>query len=173
MQVVCGVIGLLIPVKIVSYFKQKSVQNIDCLLLSLSFFCASLFTYIYLVTLEYNVYFSLIIYSLIIVSYNLCWIIQSYIFLDIIQPSLRSTANGMIICVLHFVGDSVSPYWVGLIADICLKNHEPNQNTVNNLLACQRLSFYPLVFVPFFGAALGLFLSLSFVKDKEKAQKDF
>ena len=173
-QVISGVIGLLVPVKFSSYF--KSIQNknqilaIDCFSYSFSFFSASISLYLYLVTLEFNEYLSFILYSLIIASYNICWITQSYIFLDILHPRLRSTANGLIIFVLHLVGDSISPYWVGSIADACLKTQNTkshdSKSTVFELMRCSQISLYPIVFVAFFGGMFGLFMTLCFERDK-------
>ena len=171
-QVLSGIVGLLLPVKISSYCKRsRSIPtlNIDCFLLSLAFFGASFFLYIYLLTLELNEYLSFVLYSFIIVSYNICWITQSYIFLDILHPRLRSTANGLIIFVLHLVGDSISPYWVGSIADACLKKHEDG-NAIFSLMQCTQLSLYPIVVVAFFGAVFSLFMTFTFDRDNETSK---
>ena len=169
-QVLGGLVGLLLPVKISSYFKtKKSVFNIDCFLLATSFFSAGFSIYVYLATIEINAYLSFVAYTMIIFSYNMCWITQSYIFLDIIQPRLRSTANGLIICVLHLVGDSISPYWVGSIADYCMAHEFNKSNTIFDLMRCTQLSLYPIVFVSFFGGVFGLFMTLTFEKDRRKS----
>jgi len=166
-QVLAGIVGLLTPVKFSSYFKSKQITPaIDCFSYSFSFFGASLFIFIYLATIELNEYLSFIVYTFIIVSYNICWITQSYIFLDIVHPRLRSTANGLIIFVLHLVGDSISPYWVGSIADACLA-HGDKKSSVFYLMECTQISLYPIVFVAFFGGVFGLFMTLSFEKDRE------
>jgi hypothetical protein len=173
-QVVSGVVGLLTPVKISSRFKRaptsnkKQILDIDCFSYSFSFFSAAIFLYLYLITLEFNEYLTLVLYSLIVASYNICWITQSYIFLDILHPHLRSTANGLIIFVLHLVGDSISPYWVGSIADACLKvqqNASQSKSTVYDLMRCSQISLYPIVFVSFFGGVFGLFMTLFFERD--------
>jgi len=83
------------------------------------------------------------------------------------HPTIRATALSLFFFVLHSVGDSVSPYWVGLIAQKCIKAED--ENTISVLLGCTRLSYYPLIYLSFLAGTLGLFSSLSFRKDKQKA----
>jgi len=96
------------------------------------------------------------------------WITFAYIFLDLIEPKLRATANGLVICVVRLLGDSISPYWVGSIADACLNDEVNFVRTVGNKMKCTQYSFYPLVFVSFVGGVMALSASLTFRKDKEK-----
>ena len=137
--------------------------------MSISFVSAAFFIYVYLFTLDINEYLSFAAYTMVVVSYNICWITQSYLFLDLIQPRLRSTANGLTICVVRLIGDSISPYWVGTIADTCL-SIEAKNNTVYQAMRCTQFSFYPLAFVSFIGGALALFISLTFNKDVERSR---
>lgn len=128
-------------------------------------------------TLDYNEYLSLVAYSCIIAAYNIGWITFAYIFLDLIEPKLRATANGLVICVVRLIGDSISPYWVGSIADACLNNNNSNNQenavvrTVANNMKCTQYSFYPLVFVSFVGGVMALSGSFTFKRDRERAIK--
>jgi hypothetical protein len=171
LQVLSGTVGLLIPVELSNYFKKRGFEQIDTFFITISFFISSIFIYIYLITLELNIpYLSLFLFSIITAGFNICWIVEANIFLDIVPSNIRSTANAIIICVLHLVGDSGSPYWVGLINDACIKS-DGQVNTISSLLKCTRFSFYPLVFVSFAAAAFGLFMSRTFSYDKQKANE--
>lgn len=169
MQIIVGVIGLYIPCEISKVFKRRFQKiPIDCFLLSAGFFGSSIFTYFYLLILEYNIYISTVFFMLAVASFNMGWVIQAQILLDIVRPQLRSTGNALIICILHLIGDSVSPYWMGLIAEHCI-DPSRRENTISNLLECTQLSFYPLVFLSFIASTLALFMTLTFYKDKENA----
>lgn len=167
LQALAGVVGMLLPFKLSGYFKKKSWHTFDCFFISAGFFGSSLFLYIYLTSIWLDSYFTITVYMLMLVCFNLCWVLETNIFLDIIPPYLRSTGNSFMICLLHGVGDSVSPYWVGLIADKCLSIK--NSNTITSLLYCTQLSNYPLVFLYFFSGTFALFTSLTFLNDKDKA----
>jgi hypothetical protein len=129
-----------------------------------------------LFTLDLNEYLSFAIYSLIIAAYNMGWITFAYIFLDLVEPKRRATANGLVICVVRLMGDSISPYWVGSIADACLNANVSDESsmsktvrTISGTLKCTQYSFYPLVFVSFIGGVLALSATLTFRRDREKA----
>lgn len=166
-QAICGVTGLISPAFITSYYKKRGYENIDCTVLAIGFFLSSFFLYVYLVTLEVSAYLTMLISIPLTISFSLSWLSGFNIFLDVVPPSIRATALSIFFFVLHSIGDSVSPYWVGLIAEQCIK-HE-NDNTFASLLGCTRLSYYPLVYLSFFAGAIGLFSSLSYSKDKQKA----
>lgn len=169
LQVLSGVIGLCIPCEISKAFKKhRQLVSIDCFLLAAGFFISSVSIYVYLVTIGINVYFSMFLYMMSVASFNTGWVIQAQILLDITKPNLRSTANALIICVLHLIGDSISPYWMGLIADQCI--NVTKENTISNLLNCTQFSYYPLVYISFLSAVLALFMTLTFSYDKENAQ---
>ncbi len=171
LQVLSGTFGLLLPVELSNYFKKRGLEQIDTFFIAISFFISSVFIYIYLITLELKIPFlSLFLFSIITAGFNICWIVQANIFLDIVPSNIRSTANAIIICVLHLVGDSGSPYWVGLINDTCIK-FNGNMNTISSLLKCTCFSFYPLIFVSFAAAAFGLFMSWTFSYDKQRASE--
>jgi len=157
---------------------HRKKEYIDCLILAVSFFTSSLFIYIYLFTLDLNEYASFGIYSLIIAAYNMGWITFAYIFLDLVEPKRRATANGLVICVVRLMGDSISPYWVGSIADACLNANVSDEQetsmgkavrTISGTLKCTQYSFYPLVFVSFVGGVLALSATLTFRRDRERA----
>ena len=117
-----------------------------------------------------GVYLSFILYSLATVASNVSWVIVNFVFLDVVEPSLRSTANSLMICTIHLVGDSTSPYWIGLIADSCLDaTSSASKDTYDTMLKCTQLSFYPLVFMSFAAGTCGLFMSLTFAIDKKRA----
>ncbi|CAF1004559.1 unnamed protein product [Brachionus calyciflorus] len=170
LQALCGVLGLLIPYKASTYLKKKSIKyaKTDCYFMSAGFFASSTLLFIYLSTINFNAYFSLCIYMIMLVCFNLCWVLEKNIFLDIVQPNLRSTANSIIIFVLHLLGDSASPYWIGLIVDKCLRHQ--NQDTMNTLLHCSTLSIYPLVFLYFLSGTFSLAMSFTFLNDKQNVQ---
>lgn len=112
MQAIGGAFGLLLPVKISSFYKTKrSLASIDCYLWAIGMFLTTIFLYMYLATTGINIYLSLMLYTLTILFFNTCWNLQANILLDIIRPNLRSTGNAICICLLHLVGDSISPYW--------------------------------------------------------------
>ncbi|CAF1004581.1 unnamed protein product [Brachionus calyciflorus] len=166
-QSLSGVVGLLIPYQLSIYFKKKSYEDIDCFFISLGFFSSSFFMFLYLASIKISAYLTICIYMLMLIFFNFCWVLETNIFLDIVQPRLRSTANSMMIFFLHLFGDSSSPYWIGLIADKCLDLH--TKNTVLSSLYCAQLSNYPLVFVFFISGSFALFTTLSFKKDKQIA----
>ena len=173
LQALCGVLGLLIPYQVSAFLKRKSTKfaKTDCFFMAGGFFASSVLLFVYLATIHFDAYFSLFIYMIMIVCFNLCWVLEKNIFLDIVQPSLRSTANSLIIFVLHLFGDSASPYWIGLIVDKCLEYK--NQNTMTELLFCSTLSVYPLVFLFFLSGSFSLFMSFTFLKDKQNVQMNF
>lgn len=103
------------------------------------------------------------------VSFNICWVLETNIFLDVVPSNLRSTANSIMICLLHSIGDSISPYWVGLTADECLKNED--KDTINSLIYCSQISNYPLVFLYFIAGSLALFMTFTFNRDKKLARE--
>jgi MFS transporter, Spinster family, sphingosine-1-phosphate transporter len=167
MQALCGLIGVLIPTYASNYYKKKGFELIDCFLLSAGFYGTSFFLYIYLLTYNLSAYFSFFVYMLIIFTYNFGWVVQANILLDIVEPELRSTANALIICILHLLGDSNSPYWIGLIQDACLDEKKEFRNSLYYLSYCTALSFYPLVFISFIAGTLALFATLTFLYDKK------
>jgi MFS family permease len=170
LQVTCGALGLFLPLKFSSHYHKKFMHNIDCFLLSIGFFLNSFFLYFYLFLIDVNMHLTMILYSLVIVTFNTCWVIKCNIFLDIIRPNQRSTAIALIICVLHLVGDSISPYWVGLIADECLNQVDYlDRYSISTLLNCTVISFYPLVFGSFLAATCALFMTITFYQDKYNA----
>ncbi|RMZ93100.1 spinster [Brachionus plicatilis] len=173
LQALCGVLGLLIPYQASAFFKRKSIKfaKTDCFFMAGGFFASSILLFVYLATIHFDAYFSLYIYMIMIVCFNLCWILEKNIFLDIVQPNLRSTANSLIIFVLHLFGDSASPYWIGLIVDKCLEYK--TQNTMSQLLYCSTLSVYPLIFLYFMSGAFSLFMSFTFLNDKQNVQRNF
>lgn len=171
MQALGGAAGLLLPVKISSFYKkQRNVASIDCYLLSLGMFMSSIFLYLYLATTGINIYLSLMLYTLTILFFNTCWNVEANILLDIIRPNLRSTGNAINICLLHLVGDSISPYWVGLIADSCL-GKSADSKFISRELYCTEISYFPIVFITFFSAAAALFMTLTFDKDHKIARE--
>ena len=160
-----GVAGILISFKLSILLKKKSYATADCYLLSFGFFGSCFLIFLYLATIDINVYFTLLVYLIMFILFNFCWVLETNIFLDIIQPKLRSTGNSMMIFSLHLLGDSSTPYWIGLIADKCLIFK--NNDTIFSSLYCTQISNYPLVFVFFFAGTFALFTSLTFKKDKK------
>ena len=110
----------------------------------------------------------MIFYTFIFISFNIGWIPFANLTLDVIPSYLRSTGNSLIIMSLHLLGDSISPYWIGSIADACLNNDPERRDTLSQLFTCTRLSFYPLSYVAWASAVFFLFGSLTFHKDKIK-----
>lgn len=166
-QAVCGVIGLISPAFVTGYFKKRGKQDIDPIILAVGFFLSTFFLYIYLVTLEISAYLTMIIAIPLTISFALSWLSGFNIFLEIMHPSMRATALSSFFFILHSVGDSVSPYWVGMIAEKCIKSE--HDNTIDVLLGCTRVSYYPLVYLSFAAGALGLFSSLTFQRDRQNA----
>ena len=112
LQSVGGAVGLLLPVKISYYYKtKKGIEAVDCYIMAISIFITALFLYSYLLLLQVNVYLGLVLYTLTTLSYNMCWIPLANILLDVLPARLRATGNALNICLLHLVGDSISPYW--------------------------------------------------------------
>lgn len=109
-------------------------------------------------------------YMASVASFNMGWVVQAQCLLDITKPNLRSTANALIICFLHLIGDSISPYWMGVIADKCIRI--TGGKTISSLLECTQYSYYPLVYVSFISGSFALFMTLSFQVDKQKAQEN-
>jgi MFS transporter, Spinster family, sphingosine-1-phosphate transporter len=169
-QALCGLFGVLLPTYASNYYKKKGFELIDCFLLSSGFFANSLFLYVYLVTYTASAYFSYFFYMLIVFTYNFGWVVQANVLLDIVEPELRSTANALIIFVLHLLGDSNSPYWIGLIQDACLDGEKEFRNSLYYLSYCTALSLYPLVIVSFMAGTLALFATLTFLRDKKTRQ---
>lgn len=169
-----GVVGLYIPCEVSRAFKKRQNNNnspIDCFLLSVGFFGSAIFVYTWLTTIHLNIYVSMFLYMCSVASFNVGWVVQAQCLLDITKPSVRSTANALIICILHLIGDSVSPYWMGVIADKCIERIN-SVKTISNVLECTRLSYYPLVYVSFISAALALFMTFTFQRDKQNASQE-
>lgn len=148
--------------------RQNNNSPIDCFLLSAGFFASAIFVYTWLTTIDLNIYVSMFLYMCSVASFNVGWVVQAQCLLDITKPNVRSTANALIICILHLIGDSVSPYWMGVIADKCIERIN-GVKTISNLLECTQLSYYPLVYVSFISAALALFMTFTFQRDKQNA----
>ncbi len=177
LQPIFGVLGIIIPNEFSIYMKKKNpkkYQNIDCFIFALGFLMSSLFLYGCLAGNDtMNAYSDFSLYMITILAFNSCWVIQSKIFLDIINPRLRSTANSLIIFVLHLLGDDISPYWSGLVADICLAQFPSiRRNTITILVYCTEMSLYPFVLLSFLAAALALLMSLTFSTDHEESKKN-
>lgn len=166
-QAVCGVIGLISPAFVTSYYKKRGKETVDCTILAIGFFLSTFFLYIYLVTLEINAYLTMLIAIPLTMSFSFSWLSGFNIFLDVMHPSMRATALSLFFFILHSVGDNASPYWVGLIAQKCINTQ--HENTINVLIGCTRISYYPLIYLSFTAATLGLFASLTFKNDKQKA----
>ena len=115
--------GLLLPIKLSSYYKRKKVDSIDCYLLSIGMFTTTIFLFIYLTTLRINPYLNMILYTTVILLYNTCWVLEANILLDILPSYLRSTGNSIMICVLHLIGDSLSPYWFAYFFKFIISNN--------------------------------------------------
>jgi MFS family permease len=172
LTVLIGLLGLVVPSWISNHLKKrKNFLTIDCVLLSMAYFITTISVFVYTMTIKWNVYASMFFYMVVIFGFNMGWVIEANILLEIIRPNLRSTANALMIFVLHLIGDSLSPYMVGTIADFCFKKSDYD-NTITILLDCAQLSFYPIVYISFLACAFGLFASLSFVNDKLDKSND-
>lgn len=163
---VFGVFGLLLSCILSDYYHKKGSVFIDCYLLSIGFFGSGFFIYLYIYFIEINIILTIVIYSLVVISFNFVWVVFANLLLDVVDSPLRSTANALSICCLHLFGDSGSPYWVGLINDACLNSNPFRKNTIDFLLNCTRISFYPLSIVSFVAGSFSLFTSLTYLNDK-------
>lgn len=167
LQPCAGVLGIILPNELSMYMKKRDPNryvNIDCFIFAAGFMTSSLLLYIYLLVIDYSYYAAVLVFTLTIASFNICWVIQSKIFLDIVSPGLRSTANSLIIFILHLLGDDLSPYWSGLLADWCLSQFR-FKNSFSVLLYCTGVSLYPFVILAFLAGSLALFMSITFIKD--------
>jgi hypothetical protein len=171
-QPIAGALGIILPNELSIYLKSKGYLTADTYLFAFSFSSSSLFLYVYLYVIDLNEYVSIVVFTLTIFCFNICWVIQSKLLLGSTHPKLRSTANSLSIFILHALGDDISPYWSGLIADACLSSYGDRSNVSSVLLYCTKASIYPFVIMSMCAASLALFMSLTFVKDNAASMRE-
>ena len=167
-QAVSGLLGIFLSSKLSDYLQKKGHHKADCYLLAFGLLMSAVLLYAYLLVADLQIYVAFVSFSLLMIAFNFGWVLQAQLLLDIIEPKLRSTANSLIICLLHLAGDSLSPYWIGLIQDGCLKARPDWEDTYSYLTHCTKISLYPLTFVSFSSAVFALFSSLTYDNDKLK-----
>ncbi len=172
-QPMAGALGIILPNELSIHLKKKGYLTADTYLFAFSFSGSSLLLYVYLYVIDVNPYLGIVVYTVTIFTFNICWVIQSKLLLGAVHPRLRSTANSLSIFILHALGDDISPYWSGLIADACLDSYgHARRNVSSVLLYCTRVSIYPFVLMSMCAASLALFMSVTFKKDHESSLKD-
>ena len=107
LQPVSGVVGIIVPNEVSLRLKKRGVSNADCFIFAFGFAVSSLLLFFYLNVVDLNPYLGVAVLTATIMTFNICWVIQSKVFLDIVHPSLRSTANSLITFSLHLVGDDI------------------------------------------------------------------
>lgn len=166
-QTVAGSLGTLFPAELLTRFPNDRYPLAPIYLLAAELTASSLSLFVYLLlAATVHPVLDLVFYAVFTFFINSWRILTAGVLLDIVDPSSRSMANSILLFVLHLVGDSLAPYWIGAVNDTCTANTSGVVDSVNKLFYCTQLSIYPLVIVVFVGAALSLFATLTFKKDR-------
>jgi len=165
---VVGMLGAVASSEISNLFQKRLQRTADAYIaaVSLSVAAVSLFVYVFLAEMA-NIYVVSFFYALFVLGVNFNWVLIANMLLACVEPRLRSTANALSLTLLHLVGDSISPYWIGLIVDGCLGASRSDFSTFSELFYCTQNSLYPLAIVTILAAASALFYTI-FVPTRPK-----
>jgi MFS family permease len=169
-QTISGALGTLFPSEMSTWLKRKINANnswkaaIDCYLLTAEMFATSLSLYVYILLSSLYPSLDMIFYAIFTFFINSWRILIANILLDIVDAKYRAISNSILLFVLHLLGDSFAPYWIGAINDECFGS--VSIDSVNNQLYCTQLSLYPLVIISFMSSSFALFSTLTFDNDK-------
>lgn len=159
-QTVSGALGTLFPAEAVSRLRSL---NPESHLLAAELTASSFALFIYLLLAGSHPIVDMLFYAVFTFFINSWRLLTAAILLDVVDPSLRAIANAILLFTLHLLGDSMAPYWIGAINDLCLQD---SFKSFNNQFYCTQLSLYPLVVIAIIGAAFSLFSTLTIQKDR-------
>lgn len=166
-QTLAGLMGTLASAELSALHKRgflmARVKCFDCYLLAAVLYASSLTLYVYLYFYNVNVYVDMCFYALFTFFIN-CWrVLVANVLLDIVDARRKAISNSILFFVMHLLGDSLAPVWLGVINDECYGRR--SVDSFNYLAYCTRLSIYPLVVVSFVGASWALLATLTFQND--------
>lgn len=164
-QTITGTLGTLFPAEALARLPSSRYPHAAIYLLAAELAASSLALFLFLLFAgSVHIILDIFFYSLFTFFINSWRLLTAGVLIDIVEPDVRSTANSILLFALHLIGDSLAPYWLGAVNDTCFA--ALSVDSVNSQFYCTQLSLYPLVIIAFLGAAVSLFVNLTFQKDR-------
>lgn len=164
-QTITGTLGTLFPAEALARLPSSRYPHAAIYLLAAELAASSLALFLFLLFAgSIHIVLDIFFYSLFTFFLNSWRLLTAGVLIDIVEPDVRSTANSILLFALHLIGDSLAPYWLGAVNDTCFA--AMRVDSVNSQFYCTQLSLYPLVIIAFLGAAVSLFATLTFQKDR-------
>lgn len=164
-QTLAGALGTLFPTEVLTRLPTSKYPLAPLYLLTseLAASSFSLFLYLFLAGSLHPIV-DLLFYAVFTFFINSWRLITAGVLLDIVDSSSRARANSILLFALHLLGDALAPFWIGAVNDLCWSTM--SVNSIDNRFYCTQLSLYPLVIIVFASAAVSLFSTLTFQKDR-------
>uniref|UniRef100_A0A7M4EHA2 SPNS lysolipid transporter 3, sphingosine-1-phosphate (putative) n=1 Tax=Crocodylus porosus TaxID=8502 RepID=A0A7M4EHA2_CROPO len=159
-----GIFGVVTGAEVAKRWRKIN-SKADPLLCSISMFISALFLYVAIMVAQENIIATYVLIALAEFFLSLNWAVGTDMLLCIVEPNCQSTGIALQILVSHLLGDSGSPYLIGIISDTIQNNHVDSYLWQFRSL---QYSFITCSFVGVFGGGFFLLTTLYFDEDRKE-----
>ncbi|XP_025066384.1 protein spinster homolog 3 isoform X2 [Alligator sinensis] len=162
--IVTGILGVITGAE-VSRRCRKISSKADPLLCSISMFTSAPFLYVAIMVAQESITATYVLIAFGEFFLSLNWAVVTDMLLCIVEPNCQSTAIALQILVSHFLGDSGSPYLIGMISGAIQNSHVDSYLWQFRSL---QYSFITCAFIGVLGGYFFLLTTLYFDEDRKE-----